>query len=229
MQASPSYLLTEPGALFSQIRGRVRVAALESLPVDFDGEVQRDLGSLVVPSAGSLVATGDRWEPYRLVDGDGAAVEAVALFFRDLQAAGRSPATVRSYGLDLLRWFRFLWAIGVSWERATRAEARDFSRWLLVAGKPIRSHWRSTDAAAPTASGVPYAASVRAHSETVLRCFYDFHLAAASGPVLINPFPLVRTRRKGRANAHHSPMEQFRAVRALPAPDSQPGPSLDPG
>ncbi|MGP4029673.1 site-specific integrase [Actinomadura sp. 3N407] len=123
----------------------------------------------------------------------------MASFFRDLQAAGRSMATVRSYGLDLLRWFRFLWAIGVPWERATRVEARDFSRWLLVAGKPIRSHWRSTDAAAPTSSGVPYAASVRAHSETVLRCFYDFHLATASGPVLINPFPLVRTRREGRA------------------------------
>lgn len=29
----------------------------------------------------------------------------------DLQAAGRSRATVRSYGMDLLRWFRFLWAV----------------------------------------------------------------------------------------------------------------------
>lgn len=182
--------------------------------MDFDGEVQRDLASLVVPTAGALVATGDRWEPYRLVDGGGAVVEAVASFFRDLQAAGRSPATVRSYGLDLLRWFRFLWAIGVSWERATRVEARDFSRWLLVAGKPIRPHWRSGDAAAPTSSGVPYAASVRAHSETVLRCFYDFHLTTASGPVLINPFPLVRARRDGRANAHHSPMEPFRDERS---------------
>jgi integrase len=182
--------------------------------VDFDGEVQRDLVSLRIPAAGSLVVTGDRWEPYRLVDGDGAAVEAVTSFFCDLQAAGRSPATTRSYGLDLLRWFRFLWAIGVPWERATRAEARDFSRWLLVAGKPVRPHWRSTGTAIPASSGVPYAASVRAHRETVLRCFYDFHLATTSGPVLANPFPLVRGRCKDRANAHHSPMEPFRDERS---------------
>ena len=37
---------------------------------------------------------------------------------------------------------------------------------------------------------------MRAHSETVLRCFYQFHLEAGSGPV-INPFPLDRTRRGG--------------------------------
>jgi hypothetical protein len=30
----------------------------------------------------------------------------VAAFLRDLQAAGRSQATLRSYGMDLLRWFR---------------------------------------------------------------------------------------------------------------------------
>ncbi|HZE16251.1 MAG TPA: hypothetical protein VE197_11380, partial [Mycobacterium sp.] len=35
-------------------------------------------------------------------------VGAVAAFFSDLLAAGRSQATVRSYGMDLLRWFRFL-------------------------------------------------------------------------------------------------------------------------
>lgn len=32
---------------------------------------------LVVPLAGRVVATGDEWEPYRLLDGGGAAVEAV--------------------------------------------------------------------------------------------------------------------------------------------------------
>jgi hypothetical protein len=36
---------------------------------------------------------------------------------------------------------------------------------------------------------VAYAPSVRAHAETVLRCFYDFHLAAGDGPI-VNPFPL---------------------------------------
>ena len=133
-------------------------------------------------------------------------------FFRDLQAAGRSEATLRSYGHDLLRWFRFIWAAGVPWNRATRIEARDFCRWMLVAGKPSRPHWRSPDTAS-AASGEAYAPSVRAHSETVLRCFYQFHLEAGSGPV-INPFPLDRTRRGGRAHAHHNPMEPFRHERS---------------
>jgi|SRR5918995_3415937 hypothetical protein len=179
-------------------------------------ESSRDLAALVVPQVGRLVDTGDRWEPYRLVDPDGSAVEAVSAWFADLQAGGRSVATVRSYGMDLLRWFRFLWALGVRWERATRGEARDFCRWLVVAGKPARSHWRHRDVPPPpppTPGGGVYAASVRAHSETVLRGFYDFHRDAGSGPVL-NPFPLDRSRRGRRAHAHHNPMEPQRNDRA---------------
>src|SRR6266511_3393920 len=174
-----------------------------------------DLAGMDVPQAGRLVATADPLEPYRLLDPAGRVAEGVAAFFRDLQAAGRSPATLRSYGLDLLRWFRFLWAAGVVWDRATRTEARDFCRWLLVAGKPARPHWRkqggttttirAASAASPSA-GEPYAASVRAHSETVLRSFYDFHRDAGTGPI-INPFPLDRSRRGGRPHAHHNPME----------------------
>ena len=53
--------------------------------------------------------------------------------------------------------------------------------------------------------GEAYAPSVRAHSETVLRSFYDFHLEAGTGP-MVNPFPLDRSRRGGRAHAHHNPM-----------------------
>ena len=39
------------------------------------GELGIDPAGLVVPLAGRLVATGDRWEPYRLVDEDGVAVD----------------------------------------------------------------------------------------------------------------------------------------------------------
>ena len=164
---------------------------------DEDG-APRDLAGLAVPAAGALLETGGEWEPYWLVGPDGAAVDAVSAWFGELQAAGRSAATVRSYGMDLLRWFRFLWATGIEWNRATRAEACDFSRWLLIAGK---------------GPGQPYSASVRAHSETVLRGFYDFHLEAGTGPIM-NPFPLDRSRRGGRANAHHNPMEPYRDGRA---------------
>ena len=159
-----------------------------------DFEDVRDLSVLEVAAVGSLSATGSKWEPYRLLDPEGWPVGAVAAFFSDLLAAGRSDATVRSYGMDLLRWFRFLWAAGTEWNRATREEARDFCRWLIIAGQ---------------GPGKPYAASVRAHSETVLRTFYGFHLEAGTGPVM-NPFPLSRPRRGGRANAHHNPMEPYR-------------------
>jgi integrase len=172
-------------------------------------QASTDLASLVVPQEGRLIETADPWEPYRLMDPHGSPVEAVTAWFADLLAGGRSVATLRSYGSDLLRWFRFLWAVGIGWDRATRIEARDFSRWLLVAGKPARPHWRHPDEPAAPASGDAYAASVRAHSETVLRGFYDFHRDAGTGPVL-NPFPLDRSRRAGRAHAHHNPMEPQR-------------------
>jgi site-specific recombinase XerD len=181
-----------------------------------DDEPSRDLAALVVPQAGRLVVTGDRYEPYRLVDADGVAVAAATAYFRDLLAAGRAESTVRSYGMDLLRWFRFLRAAGMAWDQATRVEARDFCRWLQVTGKQPRPHWRTGEqlgelVAVP--AGGAYAPSVRAHSETVLRAFYDFHLDVGSGPV-INPFPLDRSRRGGRAHAHHNPMEPYRHERS---------------
>jgi site-specific recombinase XerD len=156
----------------------------------------RDLSVLEVAAVGCLATTGSKWEPYRLLDPAGRHVGAVAAFFADLLAAGRSEATVRSYGMDLLRWFRFLWAVGVAWDRATRSEARDFCRWLAIDGQ----------------AGAAYSVSVRLHSETVLRCFYDFHRDVGTGPMM-NPFPLDRTRRGGRAHAHHNPMEPYRNER----------------
>jgi site-specific recombinase XerD len=174
-----------------------------------DEEPLRDLALVQVAGVGSLLATGSRWEPFRLLDPDGVGVDGVTAFFRELQAGGRAEATVRSYGMDLLRWFRFLWAVEVAWDRASRLEARDFCRWLLIAGKPARPG----PGASPMVAGSAYAASVRAHSETVLRSFYDFHREMGTGPIL-NPFPLDRSRRGGRANAHHNPMEGYRNERA---------------
>jgi site-specific recombinase XerD len=156
----------------------------------------RDLASLAVPATGELVATNDRYEPYRVTGPDGTAVGPVTEFFRDLLAAGRSEATVRSYGMDLLRWFRFTWAAGIDWDRADQREARDFSRWLQLSAR----------------DGKGYSPAVRAHSETVLRGFYAYHLEAGTGPV-INPFPLDRSRR-GRPGAHRSPMENYPGQRS---------------
>lgn len=182
----------------------------------------RDLRSLVVRRVGSLVATDDPWDPYRLLDSSGVPVAAAAAYLGELQAAGRSAATQRSYGMALLRWFRFLWAVEVPWREATRVEARDFSRWVQITAKPARSHWRAPDrplvvkpkAVNPVTGKRPpggtYASSTIAHCETVLRSFYAYHLEAGTGP-LVNPFPLARA---GRAHAHHNPMDRFERHRA---------------
>ena len=58
-----------------------------------------------------------------------------------------------------------------------------------------------------------YDAATVAHCESVLRGFYDFHLEAGTGP-MVNPFPLSRHRRGGRAHAHHNPMEPFAGQRS---------------
>ena len=166
-------------------------------PVKQIVEVSRDLATLRVPRVGCLRATGDHWAPFVLLDPDGVAVEAVAVFLRELSAQGRAETTLRSYGTDLLRWFRFLWAVQVRWDRATRSEARDFCCWLAATTRP-RSMSR-------------YSAATRAHAETVLRRFYDLHCELGSGPI-VNPFPLARSRGR-RANEHHNPMEPFRRDR----------------
>jgi integrase len=62
-----------------------------------------------------------------------------------------------------------------------------------------------------SASGV-YAPAVCAHSETLLRHFYDFHAEVGTGPER-NPFPLARTRRTERPHAHHNPMAPYRNER----------------
>jgi site-specific recombinase XerD len=51
-----------------------------------------------------------------------------------------------------------------------------------------------------------------AHSETVLRRFYDFCRDGGSGPI-VNPFPLDLGRRSRRAHAHHNPMQPWRPER----------------
>src|SRR6185437_8512857 len=160
---------------------------------------RRDLVTLVVNGVGAVVETDALWDPYWLVDPGGEVVASVTEFLHELQASGRSGATQRSYALDLLRWFRFLWAVDVPWVQATRCEARDFCRWLALVDKPRRGAGSRQSAGAANAvtgkrsPGSKYASSTLAHSETVLRSFYDFHLEAGSGPI-VNPFPLARER-----------------------------------
>ena len=184
-----------------------------------------DLTRLWVPQVGSLAATGDLFQPYRLLDAAGVPIPAAAAYFAELAACGRPETTQRSYGMDLLRWFRFLSALEVDWAQATQLEARDFCRWLAATPKPQRPHWRRPQGPAvrqaPSAPntltgkappGPRYASATVAHAESVLRAFYDFHLEVGSGP-MVNPFPLVRGARRGRIEAHHNPLEPFAKTR----------------
>lgn len=190
-----------------------------------DDDGSTDLSRLAVPQVGSLEATGDPFQPFRLLDAAGASIPAADAYFAELVACGRPATTQRSYGMDLLRWFRFLSAVAVGWEQATRVEGRDFCRWLAAAPKPSRPHWRRPDGPPPPLkSSVPnaltgkrppgprYAPTTVAHAESVLRAFYDFHLEAGTGP-MVNPFPLVRGARRGRVVAHRNPLEPFTKTR----------------
>ena len=190
-----------------------------------EGDGFRDLALLAVPQSGALVETGLPFEPYQLVDPSGAVIGPVAAYLRELQGRGRAESTRRSYSLALLRWFRFLWAAGVPWDQATRAEARDFMRWLQAADKPERPHWRTGaplgDGGGPEpgtvnvvtgrkSPGRGFAPATTLHCESVVRAFCDYHLEAGTGP-MVSPFPLARA---GRAHAHHNPMEPFSRTRA---------------
>ncbi|WP_219510888.1 tyrosine-type recombinase/integrase [Nonomuraea ceibae] len=101
------------------------------------------MATFVLPELGRLQKAGDQWAPYQIVDQGGIVVGPVRAFFAELQAEGKSASTVRSYGMDLLRWWRFLWALDIEWNRATRADARDCERLpaLSTVVRAARANW----------------------------------------------------------------------------------------
>lgn len=156
-----------------------------------------------------------------VVDGSGAELEPVTRYLRDLALGDASPLTSRSYGYDLLRWFRLLWLLEVAWEQATPSEADVLVGWLRTAPNPQRER-RRPDAmlagAVNPQTGKPalaagYAPRTINHTLTVVYGFYAYHATYGRGPV-INPVPVSAQRR--RALGHRSPMEergQYRRAR----------------
>lgn len=176
----------------------------------------RDIAALAVARAGRVEETGDPLAPFRLVDEQGAEVPAVAEFLHHMLADDASPASLRSYAYELLAWVRFLDAVGVAWDLAGRAEARDFALWLKTVRKPARQ--RRPGAPAPgsvnlvTGKATPgenYAARTRRHARAVIRSFYEYHREMHGRP-LVNPFPQAKGAEDGQLNAHHNPMQPFR-------------------
>ena len=153
---------------------------------------------------------------WRVVDPAGRLVEPVAQFLRDFAARGNRAGSVRSYAYALLRWWRWLRVVDVEWDRATAAEVRDFVLWLGRPRKPRRSPRTVSATTAGTVNPVTrkrylddgFEARTVRHSNAVLRGFYEFWIELGVGP-LVNP--VVRARGAGRGNAHHNPLEPFRA------------------
>ncbi|MEV8000258.1 tyrosine-type recombinase/integrase [Pseudarthrobacter oxydans] len=144
-------------------------------------------------------------------------------YLLELAATDYSAQTLRAYALSLLRFLRFLWAVDVSWDRATSVEARDFVLWARQAEKflgnrndPQRRGSRNL-VTGKKHLGIRYSPATINHTTTVCKAFYAFQLRVGSGPI-VNPFDL----RRGRAHAHHAPDREFVIGRRQPLRQREP-------
>lgn len=180
------------------------------------GGTPLDVAGLRVLQLGRVVPVGAGG--WRLLGADGAPVEPVEAFVEELRAGGCSPATMRSYCYDLMRWLRFLAAVEVAWQAAGREEVRDFVRWLRVSVNPARQRAAGGQGRPPAGAVNPvtgkayltagYAPRTINHALSVLSAFYDYALVA--GLVLRNPVP----KQRGGRPAHRSPLDPSRDPRA---------------
>jgi integrase/recombinase XerD len=187
---------------------------VEGVDEVFD-HVDREVRSIRLPRWGRVVPTDDI-VPWLVVDPGGEPVEPIRRFLLDFIARGNRSGSVRSYGYVLLRWWRWLLAVEIGWDKATPAEARNLVLWLMQATKPRRSLRTSSLRTAGTINSVTrkrhlgdgYEPRTIRHNNAVLRSFYGFWIELGEGP-LINPVQLSR-RHGCRPNAYHNPLERFR-------------------
>jgi integrase/recombinase XerD len=180
------------------------------------GEIDRDLVAIRLPAWGRVSQVAGP-VPYLVVDDEGRPAEPIRRFLGDFAARGCPAGSVRSYAYDLHRWWRFLRAIGVEWDKVTSDVVRDFVLWMHQATKSRPAQRTRSAATAGQVNpitgkrhpGDRFQARTIRHSNAVLRCFYQFWIEQGQGP-LVNPVPQERVR-GGRANAHHNPLEAFRA------------------
>lgn len=147
-----------------------------------------------------------------VVDERGEPIEPFVVFLRELMLTDMSPLTARSYGNDLLRWWRLLRVLDVAWDQARRPEVEVLVGWMRSADNPQRHRRR---VASPPAGSVNvrtgkralrkgYAPATINHNLSVLATFYAFHAQFGRGPV-VNPVPASSTRRARLA--HRSPID----------------------
>ncbi|MEU7764991.1 site-specific integrase [Nocardia sp. NPDC049190] len=143
-------------------------------------------------------------------------MEPIRRFLADFVARDNRAGSVRSYAYGLLRWWRWLNALEVAWDRATPAEARDLVLWLKQTTKPRKRPRTTSAVTAGTINPVTgkqhlddrYKPRTVRHGNAVVSSFYEFWMEIGEGP-LVNPVPLDRGRGR-RSNAHHNPLESFR-------------------
>lgn len=175
-------------------------------------------GRADLPRIGAVVAGPGAWLPFVVVDAGGVEVDAVSSYLRVLMVGDASALTCRSYGHDLLRWYRLLWAVGTDWQGATEAEVALLVSWMRHAPNPQRRRRRAESSPAGSVNlktGKPslaqgYAPRTINHCLTVISNLYAHHARQGAGPV-INPVPASPARR--RALAHRSPIEARPAFR----------------
>lgn len=158
------------------------------------GRGPRDVTRLTVSSVGSI---RDAAGPTGVVmmDESGAVDLVVADYLRSLAAFGATTATLRSYALALLRWWRFLDAVGIQWDQASAVDVRDFVLWMRSAtgfGSPRDSR-----------PSLGYAPATINHNLAVLASFYASD--AAGQRQAESPVPGAERRR----HPHHNPMRAF--------------------
>jgi integrase len=161
---------------------------------------------------GEVLADSGGAVPFVVVDEAGRPIESFSSFLSELIIGDASPLTCKSYGHDLLRWWRLLRYLEVAWDRATRSEVEVLVGWLRVAVNPQRRRRRIDAAPAGTVNLKTGKASLRAgyapstinHALSVLSSFYAFHMHFGRGP-LVNPVPEGGERR--RLLSHRSPIE----------------------
>jgi site-specific recombinase XerD len=166
---------------------------------------RRDVTALVVATLGRVVHDPTT-SGVAVLDAAGLAVPEIGDFLASMVASGASPRSARSYALALLRWWRFLAAIEVDWNRAGRVEVRDFVLWMRFVAQPKYSISGDTAGYAPATIN---------HNLAVLKSFYADRIEAGRGP-LVNPVPDAAHRQGRRSSAHHNPMRPHDSGRRAP-------------
>ncbi|MEI2810746.1 MAG: tyrosine-type recombinase/integrase [Nocardioides sp.] len=193
--------------------GALLVAMLKGMESPTERRPFREVEALAVRELGRIAAV-DRMPGFVVQGPDGDELVAVTDWLLQLTARDCSVHTIRAYALSVLRFMRFLWAVEVTWQRATEVEVRDFVLWAKQAAKfsgnkrPEQPRGRVNIVTGKPYPTDRYSPKTINHTLTAVSEFFSFQLELGCGP-LVNPVPGAGQRR----HAGHNPEEDFRHTR----------------